>query len=183
MEFLAIIGPLVAAASKALSSGLFGGKERKRARADIDRYLQDLRVAIADEGRKIQKYLEFDGIVGEINRALSQIVQTERNTRGDDAAFWSIAELTHQQLQNAVGVTLLNFDLSPFEAYHRGQVDTVRPDLQTRFARADALFDVQDRGAYIRCLLEARPQVRRLEGFGTMIIERVGNSLVGFGGS
>lgn len=181
MEFLATIATLITAASKVLDVAWYHGSERKKIRRQLSENHRKLVAEIVNEGRKIQSYLEFDKLITQIDGAIAVILQSDRRTEQHDV-FWENIELTHQQLQDAVNVSLQNFDESRFEQFHQGLVAAGRPILQGQIRASQALFDARQRERYVAQLQQALPQVGQMKGFASLIIEGVSRALTNFGG-
>jgi hypothetical protein len=181
MEFLVLINTLLPAVSKALELTWFSRSKRKEAQREIGDYIDKLKKATANEGKRIQSYLEFDRLITEIEGALDIISRDDKRSTDDDD-FWEKAEPWHQRLQKAVSVTLHNFDVSCFEQYHQGLVAGAKPVLEQQIMESNGFFTAHQRDEYISRLYHAQPQIGQMKGFGSLIIEGVGKSLLEFGG-
>jgi hypothetical protein len=182
MEVVALIGTFITAATKVAELAWHRMSERKKAKLELSEQKKKLAVAIVDEGRKIQSYLEFDKLITQIDRALEVILRGHERTEQDDV-FWDSTEPTHRDLQDAVTVRLQHFDVSRFDQYHQGQVDTARPILQGQIQESQALFTTRHRKEYADKLHQAKDRVGQMRGFSSLIIEGVSKSLLDFGGS
>jgi hypothetical protein len=180
MEFLAIIAALSASMSKALEIAWFHIARRRKALAEVKQQQKQLVQAIGVEGTRIQKYLEFDNLIGEIEGALTVVLENNKRLK-HNSVFWEIIEPTHQQLYRAVSITLHNFNISSFRDYHRGQVDGGRPNLEQLVYQSEAFFAERKRQKYIDCIRLARPHTGQMKGFANMIIRDVSTQLVNFG--
>jgi len=183
MTFLTIIGTVVPLAVKALESAWYRRDERKRAQQSIKENWDNLTKAIVTEGRRIRSYLEFDRLIGEIDGAISVILQNNRTFEDDDNAFWNTIDEMHQRLQQTICVELQNFDPIFLEDFHKGLIAAGKPDIEKYLQQSNALFEIKSRKDYIEQLLRARPQVGRMKGWSTLIIRNVARDLEGFGGN
>ena len=181
MEFVAAITAFITAVTQGLKIAGYNFPARKRARLQLARHLENLKLSLKGDGKRLGGYVEFDRLIKAIEGAITVMEDNNRRAESDEA-FWASIELVHEQLREAASVDLHNFDRSRLLDYHRGLMDSSIPRLQGQVAECNGLISARQRALYMNRLALAKTEAVAMRGYALEVIKEISSSLEAFEG-